>query len=98
MRLNDTNFYLDPYSAEQDFTYLFFTYSLLSSHNRLGQSYPQFEFARANLCIVILQEISGSYYKVPYSVWIPYVFHLLEVYNKPRQKIIGVNFRIVVSL
>jgi hypothetical protein len=83
---------------EQDFTYLFLTYSFFAAYNSLGQSYPQFEFARANLYIVIFKKISGSYNKVSYSVWIPYVFLLLKVYNKSRQEIIRVNFRVVVTL
>ena len=48
---------------EQDLAYILFTYGFLVPYNRLWQPYLEFEFARANLNVVIFKEISGSCYK-----------------------------------
>ena len=67
------------------------------SYNRLRQPYFESEFARANLYIVIFQEISGTYDKVPYSVWILNVLHFLKVGNKARQEIVRINFIVIIA-
>jgi hypothetical protein len=74
---------------------LFLPYGFLVSYNSPRQSYFELEFTRANLYIVIFKEIPGGYDKVPYSVWILYVFLFLKVCHKARQKIVRIDFIVI---
>jgi hypothetical protein len=54
---------------------------LIEKLESLRQPDFELEFARANLYIVIFKEISGSYDKVPYAVW---VLSILSSSSSPR--------------